>query len=185
MPIVTQALFWDAQVRPVNFGGLRGISSDAGDPEKGFWAPMINMLRRAGYQAGQDILGAPYDWRLAPSDGLVEARLLVQLWILHSCKCSTVAGTMPLCLAPANSLSKVALQFTVESAVTATLPPRKAGSGLPHVALAGAVSRPEPRFAAALVLYALPIPVGVGPIAWKRGPATRSSMAGIWMVVAL
>ena len=107
MPAVMQALFWDAQVRPVNFGGLQGINSDAGDPEKGFWAPMIDALRRAGYQAGQDILGAPYDWRLAPSDGLVEARVLVQLGALQYCKCRNVAGSMPLCLALATVCPRV------------------------------------------------------------------------------
>ena len=91
-------------MRPVSFGGLRGINSDAGDPEKGFWAPMIDALRRAGYQAGQDILGAPYDWRLAPSDGLVEARVLVQLWALQYCMCSNMAGTMPLVLCPSKAV---------------------------------------------------------------------------------
>ena len=83
MPVAVQALLRDAQVRPVNFGGLRGIDSSAGDPDKGFWAPMISALRGAGYQAGQDILGAPYDWRLAPSDGLVEARWLKSVCVLN------------------------------------------------------------------------------------------------------
>ena len=33
----------------------------------------IETLRGAGYQTG-DIYGAPYDWRLAPADGLTQAR---------------------------------------------------------------------------------------------------------------
>lgn len=61
-------------MRPIDFGGLRGVDSGGGDPVKGFWGPMIASLQGAGYQLGQNIYGAPYDWRLSPSDGLTQVR---------------------------------------------------------------------------------------------------------------
>jgi len=54
--------------------GLRGVDASAVDPDQGFWGPMIGALRGAGYQPGVDIYGAPYDWRLAPADGLTQVR---------------------------------------------------------------------------------------------------------------
>ncbi|KAK9842078.1 hypothetical protein WJX81_007469 [Elliptochloris bilobata] len=82
------------EVRPLDFGGLRGIDSDGGDPEKGFWAPMVNQLRGAGYVVGQNIFGAPYDWRLAPEDGLGQVHWFADLRALIE-RAVASAGGMP------------------------------------------------------------------------------------------
>jgi len=81
-------------VRPVDFGGLRGVDGGGGDPVKGFWGPMIASLQGAGYQLGQDIYGAPYDWRLSPSDGLTQVRRLGLRCVLRHLKHSGIQVTM-------------------------------------------------------------------------------------------
>lgn len=53
----------------VDFGGVGGISSLDPNlaPETGYFRSMIKYLQRElGYTVGQDLHGAPYDWRLAP-----------------------------------------------------------------------------------------------------------------------
>lgn len=55
----------------VDFGGVDGVASL--DPtlatETGYFKTMIEYFEGEGYTAGQDLHGAPYDWRMAP-DGL-------------------------------------------------------------------------------------------------------------------
>ncbi len=77
-----------SEVRVVS--GLRGVDASAVDPDKGFWGPMIGALRGAGYQPDVDIYGAPYDWRLAPADGLTQVRrpgLAALVLLLAVCAC--------------------------------------------------------------------------------------------------
>lgn len=59
------------EIRAYDFGGLDGIA--ALDPDlksaSGTYDKLIEELQKAGYQAGEDLYGAPYDFRLA-ADGL-------------------------------------------------------------------------------------------------------------------
>ena len=60
-------------IRAYDFGGLGGVA--ALDPDlasaSGTYDKLIDGLEKAGYQAGQDLFGAPYDFRLA-ADGLIQ-----------------------------------------------------------------------------------------------------------------
>ncbi|KAA6380552.1 MAG: putative group XV phospholipase A2 [Streblomastix strix] len=54
------------EVRPTDFGGIKGISSL--DPTlplvSDYFAKMINTMQKVGYEAGQNLFGAPYDFRI-------------------------------------------------------------------------------------------------------------------------
>lgn len=64
------------EIRPYDFGGLGGIYSI--DPDLPNWSatykPIIDKLKENGYKEGEDLFGAPYDFRLA-GDGLASVRL--------------------------------------------------------------------------------------------------------------
>lgn len=59
------------EIRPYKFGGLAGVAAlDPALPRyTGTFEPLIKALSEAGYAEGQDLFGAPYDFRLA-ADGL-------------------------------------------------------------------------------------------------------------------
>ena len=61
-------------IRAFEFGNLTGISAlDPSLPSvSGTYAKLIEGLEDGGYQAGKDLFGAPYDFRLA-ADGLEQA----------------------------------------------------------------------------------------------------------------
>ena len=64
------------EIRPYKFGALAGVAAlDPALPKyTGTFAPLIDALSEAGYVEGQDLFGAPYDFRLA-ADGLEQVRL--------------------------------------------------------------------------------------------------------------
>lgn len=56
------------ELRPVDFGGIDGVYEL--DPMHSMitlpiFKPIVDSLRRDGYEVGKDLYGAPYDWRLA------------------------------------------------------------------------------------------------------------------------
>lgn len=54
------------QIEAIDFGGLDGIRSlDTGSlaGATSYMAPLIDALEQKGYRAGEDLFGAPYDWR--------------------------------------------------------------------------------------------------------------------------
>lgn len=65
------------EIRAYQFGNLTGISAlDPGLPSvSGTYDKLIAGLKKAGYQEGKDLFGAPYDFRLA-ADGLEQASLI-------------------------------------------------------------------------------------------------------------
>ena len=64
------------EIRPYKFGALAGVAAlDPALPKyTGTFAPLIDALSEAGYVEGQDLFGAPYDFRLA-ADGLEQVCL--------------------------------------------------------------------------------------------------------------
>jgi len=50
----------------VDFGGVKGIYYVGVGKKIAEFKPMVDTLVKLGYTVGQDLHGAPYDWRLAP-----------------------------------------------------------------------------------------------------------------------
>lgn len=63
------------EIRPYDFGGLRGIYSINPDLPNfsATYKPIIDKLFAVGYKENVDLFGAPYDFRLA-ADGLDQVR---------------------------------------------------------------------------------------------------------------
>lgn len=76
------------EIRAYDFGGLDGIA--ALDPDlksaSGTYDKLIEELQKAGYQAGEDLYGAPYDFRLA-ADGLEQVRDTPAVDLVGGCCC--------------------------------------------------------------------------------------------------
>ena len=73
------------EIRAYQFGNLTGVASlDPALPSvSGTYEKLIDGLEAAGYAAGQDLFGAPYDFRLA-ADGLEQVHFSQKAWCTDS-----------------------------------------------------------------------------------------------------
>ena len=84
------------EIRAYQFGNLTGVASL--DPDlpsvSGTYEKLIDGLQAAGYAAGQDLFGAPYDFRLA-ADGLEQVQSHEMDMKIALCSCRWCWGLPP------------------------------------------------------------------------------------------
>ena len=81
------------QIRPHDFGGLKGILSlDPARPTySATYLPLVKALEAVGYVERVDLWGAPYDWRLA-ADGLAKQGVADEMQALIEMAVLTAGG---------------------------------------------------------------------------------------------
>ena len=81
------------QIRPHDFGGLKGILSlDPARPKySATYLPLVKALEAVGYVERVNLWGAPYDWRFA-ADGLEKQGVADEMQALIEMAVSTAGG---------------------------------------------------------------------------------------------
>ncbi|KAA6383156.1 MAG: putative group XV phospholipase A2 [Streblomastix strix] len=73
----------DLDVRPVDFGGVDGISIIAPalpiPSESGYYDKLVSSLKKAGYTVGQNLFGIPFDFRIMNPQQLVKSGVYEQV----------------------------------------------------------------------------------------------------------
>ena len=69
------------EVRPLQFGGLKGITSMLSLTSSGKWtiavdkmSKLVGGIKEGGWRENSTLFGAPYDWRYAPTAGLKSSK---------------------------------------------------------------------------------------------------------------